>query len=953
MKNKKLYGLLLGLLCMVLCVSMLLIACDSGAKEEKSSQDTTLAESDPQGETTAPDVTQPLETEPAATEPVETEPTEPEVTEPTEPEATEPTEPEETEPADGETTPNTNTGTGGGYTPGTSDPTEPTEPEDVTEPEIVVPTPGSENNAYTEYFQEPNGQFNTVSIPAGRQMYYRVKTAGSYLQIRDEDASVVYNGTTYLPVEGVIDITLPGDGSQPFTLIFENKNAEDKAFTVAILDSVGSKTNPIVLDSLQDVMVSLQEGDADGVYYQWVADKSGRLNLNVNPDAGVSVEVTTRTGSATLVNGKLSLSVNNGEEILIQVMTEENGDGIHPGAEVSLDGYVAVTVDLTVTKIPSEVETVTIPGGESVIYRIRGVWGRTLTISNADFRVLYDGVMYTADENGDVIVKLPAGSGITELEIFNDADAEQAAALGVNFYAGHELNPQNLVALGELEAVIPGNQNGYYFTYQAEYTGLATFLVWTYPEIEGTKVDIQVTNQTTGEYVALWDDAGNLAEDETVSVQVNAGDALLIRVSVTDITGASVESALTIYGALYGNAEQPIHVGYPGFTASVPAGETLYYAGYNMGGLILSTTGENLQIAHNGVTYTPVEGAITFDVVAEGRDPAVFAITNLGTEKTDFIISFAYPVGHMENPAALLLGTNVLTQSAGASDYYYTFTAPRAGTITLKFDGDAQWVYAVDNMTQGIYGDTQWSDSDPLMTQMAVTVNAKDVIRVRVNTYDAANMFETPAGTVTFTADYVSGPTEITNFYMPTTATLLPGEGAAFTGNFYGYVLRVTGDKNSYLIFNGVKYTADSTGTIKVDMPAAGTEMLSLTVYNGAAVQTNMSLLFSTNDMGTVENPEKLTLGSHSMVQSIVGGGDYYYQFVAEKNGRLTITFETDVNAIFIVNNNQIYYTHMGKNQVTINVRPGAKINLVVNTYDPANPMVSPIGTVDFTVELK
>jgi hypothetical protein len=41
-----------------------------------------------------------------------------------------------------------NTGTGGGYDPGTS---EPTEPEDTTEPEIVVPAAGSENNAYAEY----------------------------------------------------------------------------------------------------------------------------------------------------------------------------------------------------------------------------------------------------------------------------------------------------------------------------------------------------------------------------------------------------------------------------------------------------------------------------------------------------------------------------------------------------------------------------------------------------------------------------------------------------------------------------------------------------------------------------------------------------------------------------------------------------------------------------------
>lgn len=943
MKNRKLYGLLLCVLCMVLCLSMLLIACDRDAAEEKSSPETTLADKTPEGETTAPDVTEPQETQPAQTEPAQTEPTEPEETQPdvTEPEETEP---ESTQPST--STPSTNTGTGGGYNPGTSNPTEPTEPEDVTEPPIVAPAPGTENNAYTEYFQEPNGQFNTVTIPAGRQMYYRVKTSGSYLQIRDTDAAVVYNDTTYLPVEGVIDITLPADGSQAFSLVIENKSTEDKAFRVEILDTVGSKNNPIELDSLKNVSVSLTESDADGIYYRWIADQSGVLNLAVESENSAELELTTLNGSAASENGKASLSVYAGEEVLIRV----TADG---AAELRMNGYVAATVDLTISKIPAEVESVTIPGGESVIYRIRGVWGRTLTVADPDFRVVYDGTEYTADENGMVTVKLPAGSGAVELEIFNDAAAEKAAMLYVNFYLGHELNPHTLTELGELTAEIPYNQSGYYYTYQVPYSGLANFLVWTYPEIEDAKVDIQVTNQTSGDYAALLDESGNPNADEMVSMLVNAGDELVIRVSVTNVAGLNLEASLMIYGAVYGNAEQPIVVNYPGFTAHVPAGETLYYAGYNMGGMILTASGEELQILHNGVTYTPVDGVITFDVVAAGREAAVFAITNNGASAADFAISFAYPAGHPENPDKLLLGTNVLTQIAGAGDYYYTFTAPRAGTLTLTFDGSANWMYAVDNMTQEIYGDTQWNDSEPQMAQMSVAVNAKDVIRIRVNTYDPANMFETPAGTVTFTAQYVSGPTEITSFYMPTTATLIAGEGAEFTGLFYGYNLRVTGDKNSYLVFNGVKYTADSTGTIKLDMPAAGTEMLSLTVYNGAAQQVNLSLLFSTNDVGTVDNPEKLTVGNHSMVQSIEGGADHYYQFIAEKSGRLTITFETDVNAIFIVNNNQIYYTHMGKNQVTINVRPGAKINLVVNTYDPADPMVSPIGTVDFTVELK
>ena len=931
MKNKKLLRLLIGLISIAVCFS--LAACRSDDEPEKDSKPVVTKPSEPEvsqpeeTEATQPQVTEPAETEPAETEPVPTEPEE--------------TEPEETQPSGESSGPSVNTGTGGNYNPGTSDPTEPESP---TEPEIVVPAAGSANNAYSEYFQEPSASFATVTIPAGQQMYYRIKTTGATLRIQDPDAAVVYNNTTYLPVEGVIELDLPGDDSQAFSLVFENKNAEDKAFSVEIMDVLGSQTNPILLDSIADVTLSAPEGK--DVYYRWNTDRKGLLRMEMTEN-GAEVVVTVNGETAAWDGNQISISVNEGDEVNLQLVANESAPS------VKIKGYVAVVVDLTVSRIPAELETVTVPAGQSVIYRIRGIWGRTLKIADSDFRVVFADTAYTADENGEITVDLPAGSGAVEMELFNDAAAEKSTVMYVNFYLGHELNPHSLTELGELETVIPENQNGYHYTYQAPHSGLISFLVWTYPEIEDVKVDIQISNKTNGDYAALLDDDGNLVADEAAMMSVNAGDELEIWVSVTNITGASVESSLVVYGALYGSEEQPIIVAYPGFTAQVPAGETIYYSGYNMDSMILTAAGENLQIEHSGETYTPVDGVITFDVVGSDRDPAVFAITNTGEETASFDVTFTYPVGHAENPDALKLGENVLTQPAGAADYCYTFTAPRAGTVTLTFDGDAQWMYAVDNMTQGIYGDTQWSDSDPLVTETTICVEAKDVIRVRVNTYDAANMFETPAGTVNFTASYVSGPIEITSFYMPTIATMIPGEGTAFTGNFYGYSLRVTGDKNSYLVFNGVTYKADSTGTIKVDMPASGTEPLSLTVYNGAQSQVNLNLLFSTNDVGTVDNPEKLTVGSHSMVQSIDGGPDHYYQFIADRNGKLTITFETDVDAIFIVNGNQYYYTHMGKNKVTLNVRPGAKINLIVNTYDPTDPMVSPIGVVDFTVELK
>ena len=485
--------------------------------------------------------------------------------------------------------------------------------------------------------------------------------------------------------------------------------------------------------------------------------------------------------------------------------------------------------------------------------------------------------------------------------------------------------------------------------------------MWTYPEIENVKTNITLTNQTTGKTESLWttDGSGAEVENQTASVSVSEGDQLSIHVTAKNVAGRNVAAEFVIFGELYGSEELPIPVMYPGFTANVPAGKTLYYEGYNMSGLILTLTGENVKVGHNGAEYTPASGKITFTVTAEGRSPAVFAITNNADKDASYEVVFTYPVGHEENPASLLLGTNTLTQKAGSSDYYYTFTAPRAGTLTLRFDPAAQWVYAVDNLTQEIYNDTQWSDSDPLVAETTVTVKARDVIRVRVNTYDTANMFEAPAGTVVFEVKYVSGPTAVKSMAAPPNINLLPGEYGVFTGQFYNYALTISNAKNLVVNVNGTDYYADASGEISVDMPASdgsGTQPdLMLTVHNTGTANITRSMFFSTKDTGSKENPDILQYGPNVMTQTQNNGTDYYYTFTVTANGRFTVTFDADSDWLYQLTNttrNQtsgLQMSVMGRNSFTLTVRKGDVIELLVNTFDPKTGG-SPIGTVEFTV---
>lgn len=938
MKKNKLLGLLTGLICISLCFALMLTACRT-EKDDPEGQKPTVGE----------EITNPTEGEPSTDKPTQPEQTEPEQTQPevTEPEETEPevTQPEETQPSGGSSTPSVNTGTGGGYDPGAS---QPTEPENATEPEIVVPEPGSEKNAYAEYIAE-SGSFTTVKIPAGKEMYYRLKTPGSFLRVEDSDAAVIVGETTYEALDGVLEIALPADGSQAISLVFVNQNAEDKAFAVDVLDALGTQGNPIEIDSIAHIQVALEEGDADGTFYRWNADQSGMLKL-ASDTAEVVVTANGETAKLSESDGSVQIPVSEGDEVVIQVLAYENEDGTYPAVQAQVSGYVAVIVELTVSQVPAQIESVTVPVNQSVIYRITGIRSKLLKIQDSDYQVVFDGKIYSADADGVIAVSIPAGTGVTELELINKGAEAKTAMMEFSFPLGHILNPHSLTALGDLELTIPAEQYGYYYTYTAPTSGVVTFQVWTYPETENAKTDIFITNAASGESAGLWN--GDVQND-TVSVVVTAGEELTIRVTVVDSANKSIDASLAIYGELYGSEELPINVAYPGFTAYVPAGETLYYEGYNIGGLILSMNGENVTISHNGKSYTPDGTEISFSVVAESRNPARLAIANTGTEAASYEVVFTYPVGHAENPAALALGVNSLTQAAGALDYYYTFTAPRAGAVTVAFDSSAQWVYAVDNVTQGIYGDTQWSDSDPMQPETTVSVKAGDKIVLRVNTYDPANMFENPADTVTFAVSYVSGPTTVKNVENGVTLTLMKGEGGLITGDFYGYTLVIDNARNAMVEYDGVLYMPDNTGSIMVEFPKTGTEALECIVYNGAASQMNYAVRFATGEIGTAANPETLTMGSHSV--SFSSGDDaYYFKYVAEARGTLVFTFETDVDAWYLINNNILRYTTTpGQNTYRLAVREGMAVSISMCTFDPVNYQGVPEGTIDFTVEFK
>ncbi len=963
MKQKKLLALLIGLLCIAVCVVLLLHSCVGTGDEQNdpttglpTEQETTVNAETP--EDTTPEETEPGETTPEETEPGETEP------EKTLPEATAPeeTEPEATEPAN---RPGLGNGFGGSYTPSNPGAVVPEEPETPTEPpveaptegELILPEAGSEQNAYYEHITDTTGTFETVKIPAGGTVFYRVQTPGYYLSVSDGDVEITYDGKAYPAQQGMAKINLPADDKKVLSIRFTNKAEEEKAFAAVIEDALGSKTNPIIMTDLRNAAVQLEAGRTDGMYFRWTANETGELRLAVSGSVSHTV----------LVNGKADVGqVKTGDEVTVQLKANADASGSIPAASAVINAYVAETLELAVTEIPGTMETVSIAAGESVYYSISGGNGKILTVSDAGIALNFQNAPVQPDGDGKLVISLPRGTEPAVVEVINSGSNDCKVKLNFSHPAGHEMNPLVLTELGEIPLQTFAGEKGFCMNYTVPSVGIVNFYIWTYPELDDVRSDIILTNNTTGISTAIWglDEAGDPVDHSIASMKVNPGDSLTIVACVKNDGDETLDASMAIYGELLGTQENPIPIQSSGFQAEVPAGATLYYGGNNLNGLLMSLTGNAVELTHNGVTYSPQEGVIDLTVVSEDRMPAVFGITNQSAEDQVFTASFAYPVGWAENPAQLLLGTNTLTQTAGADDYFYTFTAPKDGTLTLTFDPNGQWVYTGDNITQSVYGDTQYSDSDPQVPETVLTVKKDDVISVRVNTYDTANADVNPGGELVFTVKYVSGPTnlaELTSY----DSSWLAGEYEEFTGQFYDRVLTLTEAEGITVTYDGQDYTASAEGLIEVKFPASSdvTEYpdLTFTVHNGTGAAVAKTITIISDMVGTWDNPQVLTLGEEAVfVQTRQDGDDYYFIVNnGSKRGTLKIDFsETaeDVDWVCEVQNltslgGKTAYSHTQTSKtVTLSVsKTNQDILIRVNTHDPLNDG-NPVGEIKFTV---
>ena len=318
-------------------------------------------------------------------------------------------------------------------------------------------------------------------------------------------------------------------------------------------------------------------------------------------------------------------------------------------------------------------------------------------------------------------------------------------------------NPTELV-LGENVANIAAGSQGYYYTWTAVDNGTLALEIgaeagWTYV----------VNNITTSKYGdTQWSDSDPVVN--SAEIEVAKGDEIQIMVNTYDPAdpwnapaGSITVTASFTYPA--GHEQNPIDLTADllseddfSATVTVPAGETYHFIAYRLGGMLMTINGGE-------AIACPGEGPMA---------PPYTWTLNGGNEDTEYVITVAYPVGSKNNPAELE-NQNGVSIAAGSQGYFFTYTAEESGILTVELITDSGWTYAIDNITAGKYGDTQWSDSDPVVNPAEIDVAAGDEIQIMVNTYDPDNMWNAPEGNITvlatlepFPAGHEKNPIDLT-----------------------------------------------------------------------------------------------------------------------------------------------------------------------------------------------
>lgn len=434
----------------------------------------------------------------------------------------------------------------------------------------------------------------------------------------------------------------------------------------------------------------------------------------------------------------------------------------------------------------------------------------------------------------------------------------------------------------------------------------------------------QLKNNGTNLYMV------NVAKDKTLAYSANyktwGAYAALTDDHSTALTIAVYEAPAPVPGE---SAENPLYVEFGESTITVEPGETVYVALIYTGAELTVNDGE--PIAITGSRFMP----------------QIEKITNDGTEAAEYKLVIGYPLGHEQNPEALILGSQYTNLAEGNEvGYFYQYTAESDGKLSLSVDSAPEGVEIDIAVTIGYAQKTLLLDG--VEGVLTLDVSKGDELRISVSAFDSKT-WTFPAAEVTWNINYPVG-----SELNPLRPEFVWNE----EGSAGEYTITVGAGETFYLelVQKGTELTVNGGEPI----PITGNRFWaqSYTITNEGTEPAAYKLVVS-YPVGSINNPEDIEEGETKVTFEENTEG-YHYDFVAPATGTVTLKVSGETWQYSLTNKTQSTSTdahyHDDTNVVdteTIEVKKGDVIVIFVSTYDPNDWFYGPAGEVTMSFSFK
>lgn len=201
-----------------------------------------------------------------------------------------------------------------------------------------------------------------------------------------------------------------------------------------------------------------------------------------------------------------------------------------------------------------------------------------------------------------------------------------------------------------------------------------------------------------------------------------------------------------------GHQLNPIEVGgFLNFDAEVAPGGLVYFSLFRLSETNLTIEDPDAYVIYDGNTYYPKDGVVTVpDLYSPDTNTGIcIAVGNRGSAKKVFAATLSYDEGHQMNPIPLSNGNLTTVCAAGNSQgVYYTLTAAKAGTLTIKLTNGADCnITITSDILEGGTRSVSLSDTEG-STSLSFKMIAGETVSVCI-VMTPVNGFNYPEGTVT------------------------------------------------------------------------------------------------------------------------------------------------------------------------------------------------------------